>query len=166
MPAGPRWWTLLPLAAGLAAAALLPAREPARASPADPQGNRWQQRRPAATLVLMGRNQGKLKPCGCTAPQKGGLERAAVAVELLVRRADGALAVAALGGIMPPPRASAREIAQNALKAQLYRAVLQALGAQAFVLGANDLFVRDLVVAFGGAGGSEIDRPRFPLNVK
>lgn len=166
MRLGPRSTTALSLALGIVAAVLTSHGEPVRAAPADPAGARWQLRRPTATLLLAGRNQGRNKPCGCTQPQVGGVERAARAKELLTRRADGALAAASLGGIMPPVSGSQRENDQNALKAQFYRAVVRQDDYSALTLLGNDLYVKDMVASFGGEGSSEIDRPRFPVNVK
>jgi hypothetical protein len=166
MRPGPRWTTALPLALGLVAAAAVADRDAVRAAPAEPATARWQLRRPVATLLLFGRNAGKMKPCGCSQPQLGGVERAARAKELLTRRADGALAAVSLGGIVPPLGGSQPQNEQNALKAQFYRAVLRVEGYAALALGLNDLYVRDLVVGFGGEGSSAIDRPLLPVNVK
>jgi hypothetical protein len=166
MRPGPRLWTALSLALGLVVAALPTDRESARAAPADPAGPRWQQVRPTATLLLFGRNQGKFKPCGCSQPQLGGVERGARVKELLTRRADGALAAISLGALLPPPSGSAREDHQNSLKAQFYRAVLREDGYSALVLLMSDLYSRDLLATFAGAGTSEVDRPRLPVNVK
>lgn len=161
---------LLPLGAGLGAALAVaslwgPPAPPAAAAPVEAAA-RWQLRTPKATLVLVGRNHGKLKPCGCTAPQQGGLERLAAALDLLRRRSKDNLAVVSLGGIVPPPAAFPRPLAQDRLKGELYRAVAKVLDFRAAVLGTNDLYVDALTTHFGGDAATEIDRPRPPLNVK
>src|SRR5262245_43313190 len=95
--------TALVLAAVLVAAGWLVARDrAARPAPADPTG-RWRRRQPGATVVFTGRNHGKLKPCGCTAPQTGGLERLATLLDILRARSKGALTALALGGMSPDP---------------------------------------------------------------
>lgn len=153
------------LAAGLGRLAAEDPSAPAGAA-ADPAGASWPRRRPQATLLLTGRQGGKFKPCGCTKPQLGGIERLGTVIDLLKRRAQGALAPVALGGSMPPPSPFARQQLQSALKAQLLRAFLEDAGFQASVLGLHDLYVREMVTPFGGADGAAgVSHPRLPLNV-
>jgi hypothetical protein len=171
MPRLPGVLALLLLAVGLGG--LLTgtrAEDPPPAGPAgsapDPEVAVWPRRRPTATLLLTGRHAGKFKPCGCTKPQEGGLERLGAVIDLLKRRADGALAPLGLGGSMAPPSPFARQQAQGGLKAQLLRACHEEMGFQACVLGLNDLYVREMVTPFGGPDeASAAARPRLPLNV-
>lgn len=161
-----RAWTIgLTLAVLGAVGWALPEERAARAAPADAAG-RWRGRQPKATLLLTGRNQGRLKPCGCTSPQMGGYERMAVLIEILRTRSKGALAAVALGGMAPRPSADSRAIAQLSLKAELHRAVIKDLGFSAALLSMTDLYVNELVTQFEGPDSAEVDRPRPPLNVK
>jgi len=134
--------------------------------PADPAELRTRRYTPHVTLPLVGRNFGKFKPCGCTQPQLGGLERLAALLELLSARAQGALAPVSLGWVMPPHNPWRRDQAQNGLKAELYRAVLQELGFVAHVVGPHDIYVPELITVFGGPEAGGIHRPCLPLNMR
>lgn len=148
-----------------------PAPAPAPAEPApgvaDPREATWQRYQPLATVLLTGRQAGKLKACGCTSPQLGGLDRLGAVVDALRRRAEGALLPLALGGVMPPPTRFAAAQAQARLKARLVREVFHDLGFGGVLVGASDLHVPDFVVPFGDGGGPDdgLARPRLPLNV-
>jgi hypothetical protein len=137
----------------------------ARAS-ANPLEPRLLARKPHATLVFAGRNHGKLKPCGCTSPQMGGIEGLATAIELLRERASGALAALSLGWVMAPHSAFRREQAQASLKALLYRQALHEMGFAAHVLGPHDLYVPELVAVFEDGEQAGASRPTLPLNVR
>lgn len=141
-------------------------RAPAAAPVAGEAGVRWPAQRAAGTLLLSGRNLGKLKPCGCSAPQLGGLERLATAVEMLRTRSGDALVPVSLGWSAAAPVPLRRDREQARLKAMLYRQAMQALGYGAHLLGPSDLQVAELVASFAtpGAGGSE--RPTLPLNMR
>ncbi len=132
----------------------------------DPVELRTKRYAPHVTLALVGRNFGKFKPCGCTQPQLGGLERLAALLDLLRERAQGALAPVSLGWVMPPHNPWPRDQAQNGLKAELYRAVLQELGFVAHVVGPHDIYVPELITVFGGPEAGGIHRPCLPLNMR
>lgn len=140
------------------------AAAPAPGGPA--AGIAWPSQRAAATLVLSGRNLGKLKPCGCSAPQMGGLERLATAVELLRARSGDALAAVSLGWSAAPPVALRRPQEQARLKAMLYRQALQVMGYAVHLLGPHDLQVPELVAGFATPGGGGSERPTLPLNMR
>lgn len=51
-----------------------------------PLFSQWPKERPEVALVLTGQTYGYLSPCGCSRPQKGGLERRANFMDLLRQR--------------------------------------------------------------------------------
>ena len=110
-------------------------------------------------LMLSGREDGLLKPCGCTEPQMGGLERRAV---LWARARVGAAASAAIsiGETLAVGKGDRR---QDGFKAELFRASLEAMDYAGQLLGPSDLegMVDALLTPYGGAS----TRPRPPLNV-
>jgi hypothetical protein len=146
------------------------AKDPERAGPApvgSPLDARLLAGKPQATLLLVGRNQGKLKPCGCSAPQTGGLLRMATCLDLLRERAGGALVTVSVGWIMAPHTASRVEQAQSSLKAMLVRQVALELDFGAQLLGPHDLYVPEMVAAFGGPGQAHgAQQPTLPLNMR
>jgi hypothetical protein len=102
--------------------------------------------------------RGKLKPCGCSEPQLGGIERLAALTELNRKRAREGCAGLSLGwslGDRGEPQAEA--------KAALYRATLEVLGFETLVLGTTDLHVPALAQPF--LGGRAYDLPTPPANV-
>lgn len=169
LPPAPRLVVMALLACLAGAVVLLRSpRAPGRAEarPAAEAGVRWPQARAAGTLLLSGRNLGKLKPCGCSAPQMGGLERLATAVELLRARSGDTLVPVSLGWSAAPPVPLRREQEQARLKAMLYRQALQSLGYAAHLLGPHDLQVPELVAAFATPGAAGSERPTLPLNLR
>lgn len=146
-----------------------PAPPPAGPEPA-PSDAVWQRYRPLATVLLTGRQAGQLRPSGSSAPALGGLQRLAAVVDALQARADGALLSLSLGGVMPAPTRFPAAEAQARLKARLAREAFRELGFGGSLLGANDLYVPDFVMPFGGGGPGdaqedELARPRLPMNV-
>ena len=120
----------------------------------------WWERKPAVRLVLVGGQKGKLKPCGCSSPQMGGLARAASVLHQLRRRAEqdgtavGALAAGwSLAGSLQP---------QEEAKADYVRAVYEQLGFEGVLLGDSDLRVPAMGVPRGAVGPAV---PRPPVNV-
>lgn len=157
---------LLPLLLGaVVARAGDPPPSPAPAPRTAPASARWPRYRPMATVLLVGRQGGRLKPCGCTKPQTGGLERMAAVLDLLRERAEGALAALSVGGVMAGPGTSIVAQRQAELKAALYRRVIADLGFGAAVLGPDDLFVKPLVDALEDGQAAEVERPRLPANL-
>jgi hypothetical protein len=154
-----RLWPLLPfLVAGLLVsrcgddAARVAAEDAAAADP-------WLQGRHDLTLVVVGDLKGKLKPCGCTKPQLGGLERLAALVDRLRPRSGGAVAGIGLGGFLS--RTGLQR--QQELKSSLVRAALEEMGFQALCLGVSDLYVPTMFQVFGNGRG--LQGPRPPVNV-
>lgn len=156
---------LVPLACAVVARA---GDEPAPAAPAPrtaPASARWPRYRPMATVLLVGRQGGRLKPCGCTKPQTGGLERMAGALDLLRERAEGAVAALSVGGVVAGPGGSVVAQRQTELKAALYRRAIADLGFGAAVLAPDDLYVKPLVDALEDGQAAEVERPRLPANL-
>ena len=81
----------------------------------------WPKQPPDLALVLTGQTYGYLSPCGCSRPQKGGLERRANYINSL--REKGWTVVGLDLGDAAPPKGLAK---QNLLK---YRYLMQALAA-------------------------------------
>jgi len=119
----------------------------------------WWSRRPAVRILLVGGQRGTLKPCGCSRPQLGGLERMAAVLHQLRRHAQDAGGHVAALGIGWSLRGSGE--AQEEAKADFLRAVYESLGFSAVLLGAPDL----LVPAMGQPRGTGVEAPRPPLNV-
>jgi hypothetical protein len=111
-------------------------------------------------LMLTGREQGLLKPCGCTEPQRGGLERRAVLLEKVraVAKAHGAVSVGETLSLELPK--------QNDLKAELFRAALQEMGYAGMVLSAGDLSPAASASLTQPYTGDPAGMPRPPLNMK
>ncbi|MFV1959618.1 MAG: multiheme c-type cytochrome, partial [Planctomycetota bacterium] len=114
-------------------------------------------RAPTISLLVVGNQRGMLKPCGCSKPQRGGLERLAVLLERARRRAGRGFGALSLGWT-----ASARAEEQTETKAALYRRALEVMGFDAMVLGTTDLFVPAMAQPYGGE--SELLRPAPPGN--
>jgi hypothetical protein len=114
---------------------------------------------PDATLVVVGGQRGLLKPCGCTAPQLGGIARLAAFVER-ERAKTKALAAVSLGETLSPSTGPA----QNESKAELYRAALEATGFSGSVLSPGDL--SPSTPALWQSYGTPAATPQPPLNVK
>lgn len=109
-------------------------------------------------LMLSGREQGLLKPCGCSEPQMGGLERRAILWERARKNAKASAAVSlgdSLGTGMPR---------QDDMKSEVLRAALLAMGYRGMVLAASDLVPG--VQAASTPYGTPEETPRPPLNVK
>ncbi len=120
----------------------------------------WWNRKPAVRLLLTGGQDGKLKPCGCSAPQKGGLERAAAVLYRL--REAGRGRGTAVGALSLGWALRGNLEAQEEAKADYLRAVRVALGYSAALLGTPDL----LVPAMCQPRGAGPETPTPPLNVK
>jgi hypothetical protein len=125
---------------------------------APPSEQAWQAHRPHVSLLIAGNQLGKFKPCGCTSPQLGGLERLAVLIERLRFRAGEGYGAVSLGWSL---RGNGE--AQEESKADLYRMALQLLSFDALILGTPDLYVPAMTMPF--SGGGEVDLPRPPANV-
>lgn len=109
-------------------------------------------------LLLSGREQGLLKPCGCSEPQLGGLERRAIFWERARANAKASAAVSlgdSVGAGMP---------IQDGIKSEVLRAALLAMGYRGMVLAASDLVPG--VQAASTPYGTPEETPRPPLNVK
>ena len=113
--------------------------------------------RPTLSLVIAGNQRGKLKPCGCSEPQLGGLERLAVLVWRARRRAVEGVAALSVGWSLTDAAG-----AQAETKAALYRHALEVMGFDALLLGTTDLFVPALATPYEGE--SELQRPAPPGN--
>lgn len=90
----------------------------------------WPKETPELALVLSGQTYGYLSPCGCSRPQKGGLERRANLMDEL--RAKGWTVVGLDLGDVAPPKGLAK---QNQLKYKYSMLALAAMGYQAIGLG-------------------------------
>lgn len=112
-------------------------------------------------VMISGREYGVLKPCGCTAPQMGGLERRAVLFAAARSHAKAAAAVSIGETLQAASHAGDRR--QDGLKAELFRASLEAMGYAGQLLGPADLegLVESLLTPYGPGAAS----PRPPLNV-
>jgi hypothetical protein len=124
-----------------------------------PRDEAWARERPDASIFLAGAQKGKLKPCGCTKPQTGGMQRNAGAMDVARERAPDAFAAVSLGGTM-----AGNDEDQEATKAALYRAAVRALDYDALLLGVSDLVVDAMAQPL--EGGGDVDVPRPPLNVR
>jgi hypothetical protein len=111
-------------------------------------------------VMLTGREHGLLKPCGCTEPQRGGLERRAVLFEKskAVAKASTAVSVGETLSMEHP--------LQNELKADLFRAALQEMGYAGMLLAAGDLTPIASVPLSMPYSGDPAGTPRPPLNMK
>jgi hypothetical protein len=121
----------------------------------------WWKRRPAVRLILTGGQQGRLKPCGCSEPQLGGLKRASAAIHQLRLRAKAVgthVGVLSLGWTM-----RGNHEAQEDAKADYFRAVLEAQECLLALLGTPDLLVPDIGRARGPLAS---ETPHPPLNVQ
>ena len=167
------------LATGLLTLAVLVIRSggAVRAAPADdapsapapapkPSSPRVSEPRPEeddadVVILLSGREYGLLKPCGCTAPQMGGLERRAVLFATAKAHAKAAAALSIGDTLRVGSNAGDRR--QDGLKAELFRAALETMGYAGQLLGPADLeaLVESLLTPYGAGAGA----PRPPLNV-
>jgi hypothetical protein len=111
-------------------------------------------------IVISGREQGLMIPCGCTYPQRGGLPRRAALLEEW-RAVAKASAVISVGDTLGPGIP-----AQNDQKADLFRAALESMGYAAQLLSADDLSLSPLASALSTPRGVGLLTPRPPLNVK
>ncbi len=112
-------------------------------------------------VMLSGREYGIMKPCGCTAPQMGGLERRAVLFATAKAHAKAAAALSVGESLRAGTSAGDRR--QDGLKAELFRAALETTGYAGQLLGPADLEgLVDALLAPYGAGALA---PRPPLNV-
>jgi hypothetical protein len=120
----------------------------------------WWDRHPAVRILLYGGQRGKLKPCGCSSPQMGGLARLAAVLHQLRREAArGGTKVAALGAGWS---LKGHLEAQEEAKADYLRAVYESLGFSAALLGETDLLVPAMCQARAKDG---LGVPRPPLNL-
>jgi hypothetical protein len=111
-------------------------------------------------LMLTGREQGLLKPCGCTEPQRGGLERRAVLMERarVFAKAAAAVSVGETLALEHP--------LQNELKADLFREALRQMGYAGTLLSAGDLSPIASANLSMPYARDPAGTPRPPLNVK
>lgn len=126
--------------------------------PAAPSGPAPEDEQADVLILLSGREAGLLKPCGCSEPQMGGLERRAVLWERARANAKASAAVS-LGDSVGhgQPR-------QDDIKAEVLRAALSAMGYRGMVLDASDLLPG--VPAASTPYGTPEETPRPPFNVK
>jgi len=109
-------------------------------------------------LMLSGSEGGLLKPCGCSTPQRGGLERRAALFDRARAKAKvaGAISVGeALGPGLPD---------QNGYKADLLRETFAVTGYSGQLLSGNDL--SPFLTALSQPRDAPETTPRPPLNVK
>ena len=97
-------------------------------------GAAWFARPASATILVVGNQRGTLRPCGCTEPQLGGLERLAAVVESARRRARDAFLGVSVGWTL-----SGRGEEEDVVKTALYRRALEVMGFDAALLGTPDL---------------------------
>ncbi|MFO0847675.1 MAG: multiheme c-type cytochrome [Gemmataceae bacterium] len=90
----------------------------------------WPHAQPELVLVLSGQTYGYLQPCGCSRPQKGGLERRANLMDQL--RAKGWEVIGLDLGDAAPPKGVHK---QNLLKYRTTMKALNAMGYRAIGLG-------------------------------
>jgi len=121
----------------------------------------WWGRRPAVRLVISGGQLGRLKPCGCSKPQLGGLKRAAAALAQLRLRAKQTGTV--IGALSLGWTMKGNHEPQEEAKADFLRAALEAQGYAVALLGTPDLLVPDIGRPRGDRG---LDQPCPPLNVR
>lgn len=123
-------------------------------------------RRPVISLLLCGGQRGKLKPCGCSEPQLGGLARLAFLWDLLRQRAEHGRGLASALSLGWTLKGSGE--AQEEAKADYVRAVYEALGFAGLLLGDTDLLV-DAYTQPRGAGDGPLgglEAPRPPVNCR
>lgn len=118
----------------------------------------WWQEKHELTLLLYGNNAGKHKPCGCTAPQKGGMERLGDLRDRLARRGGGSLEAVGLGWYL-----AGNLEEQQEYKASFFRQAFTELGFRALLLGAEDLLSTAMSQPF--EDGTTIGKPIPPINV-
>ncbi len=111
------------------------------------------------TILLSGREDGLMQPCGCTSPQTGGLGRRAVLVERAKKSAK-AFAAISIGDTLEVAKGDRR---QDGFKAELFRAALGSMGYAGQLLGPHDLegMIDGLLTPYG----EDNSKPRPPLNV-
>lgn len=95
-----------------------------------------QDRKPEVVLVLSGQTYGYLSPCGCSRPQRGGLERRANLMDDL--RKKGWPVVGLDLGDIAPPKPQIRTPEQDWLKYETMMKSLRAMGYAAVGLGVYD----------------------------
>ncbi len=134
------------------------ASEAAASRPVD-GGNAWWDERPDRSILIVGNQRGKLKPCGCSEPQLGGLERLAVLTWRARRRALEGVTALSVGWSLTDAAGPQAET-----KAALYRHALDVLDFDALLLGTSDLFVPALAIPYEGEG--ELLRPAPPGNAR
>lgn len=136
---------------------------PARAPAPGPKGAapRPEEDDADVTILLSGLEYGLLRPCGCTAPQTGGLERRAVLLATAKAHAQAAAALSLGDTLQVGTDAGDRR--QDGLKAELFRAALETMGYAGQLLGPADLeaLVESLLTPYGNGASA----PRPPLNV-
>lgn len=113
--------------------------------------------RVAASILLTGGHLGKHKPCGCTQPQMGGVERLAALYDRLAQRSAGPVLGLALGWVL-----AGNGEPQEEAKAEFIREVFNTLGFRGLLLGGPDMSVPAMSADYGG-GGAQTPVP--PINV-
>ena len=146
-----RAWPLLPF---LVAGALTLARCE-DTPPRDP----WLESTHDIRIVIVGELKGKLKPCGCTKPQLGGLERLAAELDRLRPGGQGLVVGVALGEFLSRTGLEGQQEA----KSSLLREALHEMGFQALCLGIPDLYVP--AIFHPNQGDEGLGHPRPPINV-
>jgi hypothetical protein len=111
------------------------------------------------TLLLSGREDGLMKPCGCTYPQMGGLERRAV-LAAMARTSAKAFTAISIGDTLKVAQGDRR---QDGFKSELFRAALETMDYAGQLLGPDDL--EGMVDALLTPYGAPSSTPRPPLNV-
>jgi hypothetical protein len=144
--------------AELGGGAVLRATTPRGGRPGAPAGPLPEDEKADILLLLSGREEGLLKPCGCSEPQLGGLERRATLWDRARANAKASAAVS-LGDSVGhgQPR-------QDDIKAEVLRAALSVMGYRGMVLDASDLLPG--VPAASTPYGTPEETPRPPFNVK
>ena len=135
--------------------------DPGASSVPPSQDESWiRERDPEVTIVVVGNQRGKLKPCGCSEPQMGGLERLGAFLDGLRHiRKDASIGVLSMGWSMAD-----RGEAQAETKAALYRRAIALLGFDAHLLGTTDLSTAAMAQPFESEHA--LDRPAPPANTK
>ena len=151
---------LLAAAGGFGVAVVAWSEGDVPAAPAGPAAPPAYVSAPADVLIAVtGRQNGLMKPCGCSEPQRGGLLRLAALLDAARATAKASAAVS-LGETLTD--ASMPE--QNQLKAELFRASLGAMDFRGMLLSGADL--SPFYPALAQPYGTPAETPRPPLNVR
>lgn len=116
----------------------------------------WPKENPALAFVVTGQTFGYLSPCGCSRPQKGGLERRSNLIDQL--KAKGWPVVGLDLGDIAPTKGPA-PARQNQLKYKTAMRALGALGYAAVGLGVDDFHAPGLYTLLGDYALAYPDQP-------